>query len=338
MAVVRTGMALVLLAVAQAALQGCGCGFDCSGSGSRNSPAVLTLGFSDEAVEALKQVVIEVDSVTFRRTGAEDVVVDRFTIPALGVTDADTFQVDLLQYQGLNQLRVIQDLELATGDYSGLLLGILGDDVNRSFVQQSDDTVKPIRVSGNSLSLPGPALASKDQRFTVVFSLAQALDYRADTDDYLLSTTGMRVMDNALSASISGRVSRDLFDTVAPCDTKTDPEAGNRVYLYRDSGQAATALADVFTEASVATPPAAATAPYTVASMAEDTLTGSWQYAAGFLAAGNYLMAFSCAAADDSPVDYDGITIPLPDGQLYRFELVEGEAGVCDLAVGATCQ
>jgi len=335
--VVRIAATLVLLVAMQAALQGCGCGFDCSGSGG-NSRATLTLGFSDEALEELKQVVIEVDSITFRRTGAEDVVVDRFTIPALGVTDADTFQVDLLQYQGLNQLRVIQDLELAAGSYSGLQLRILGSDVNRSFVQESDDTVKPIRVSGSSLALPGPALGSGSQRFTVVFSLAQALDYQATTDDYLLSTTGMRVMDNATAASVSGRVSRDLFDTVAPCDAKTDPEAANRVYLYRDTGQATAALADVFTSASATAPPAAATAPYTVASMAADTLTGSWQYAAGFLAAGNYVMAFACDAADDSPVDYDGITIPLPDDQVYRFELVEGEAGVCDLAIDATCQ
>jgi len=335
--VVRIAATLVLLVATQAALQGCGCGFDCSGSGG-NSRATLTLGFSDEALEELKQVVIEVDSITFRRTGAEDVVVDRFTIPALGVTDADTFQVDLLQYQGLNQLRVIQDLELAAGSYSGLQLRILGSDVNRSFVQESDDTVKPIRVSGSSLALPGPALGSGSQRFTVVFSLAQALDYQAGTDDYLLSATGMRVMDNATAASISGRVSRDLFDTVAPCDAKTDPEAGNRVYLYRDTGQATAALADVFTAASTTAPPAAATAPYTVASMAADTLTGSWQYAAGFLAAGNYVMAFACDAADDSPVNYDGITIPLPADQVYRFELVEGEAGVCDLAIDATCQ
>ena len=48
-------------------------------------------------------------------------------------------------------------------------------------------------------------------------------------------------------------------------------------------------------------------------------------------------MAFSCNAADDNPVNYDGISIPLPEDQVYDITLDEGERAVCDLAPDATC-
>ncbi len=95
-------------------LGGCSCGFDCNNEDSQGT-TVLSLGFSDALPEDLKQVVLEVDSIAFRRTGADDVVVDSFTIPALGLVSADTFQVDLLLYRGRNQLEVITDLELQVG-------------------------------------------------------------------------------------------------------------------------------------------------------------------------------------------------------------------------------
>ena len=66
----------LLLAGATLLLQGCGCGFDCNnGNNPGSGPAFLSLGFSDEALEELKHFVIEVDAITFTRSGAEDVVV-----------------------------------------------------------------------------------------------------------------------------------------------------------------------------------------------------------------------------------------------------------------------
>ena len=71
--------------------------------------------------------------------------------------------------------------------------------------------------------------------------------------------------------------------------------------------------------------------------MGEDALTGRWQYALGFIAAGNYTLAFSCDAAGDDPVNYDGIVIPLPVEQVYEIELSEGESAACDLVVSGSC-
>ena len=138
----------VALSFALMSLQGCGCGFDCNSGNNNNGPAILDLGFSDEALEELKQVVIEVDRITLTRSGNEDVVVESFTIPELDATDADTFQVDLLQYRGLNQLIVIADLELDARTYSGIEVELVTGDIDLLlFGQRFDELLE----GGNQL-------------------------------------------------------------------------------------------------------------------------------------------------------------------------------------------
>lgn len=320
------------------ALPGCGCGFDCNNSDNNDqSPTLFSLGFSDEALEQLKQVVIEVDSITLKRSGAEDVVIDDFTIDELGLVAADSFQVDLLQYQGLNQLLVIDSLELSANTFTEVQISVLANGINSSYVQESDDTLKPITVATGGLVLPGPTLTAGSQLYTAAFSLAQALKYQAESDDYELSTEGIRLIDNAVAASISGRVDSALFDSVTPCDEKTDPQAGNRIYIYRDNNLPTDQLADVFTTASTTEIPENALAPYAVASLQQDVLTGGWQYAVGFLPADNYTLAFACNTEGDDPVNFDGFVIPQPDTQIYELEASAGEQAVCDLADAATC-
>lgn len=330
--------AWLVLAVILALPAGCGsCGFDCGSDDDDRGPALLDLGFTDESVEQLKQVVIEVDRITLRRSGAADVIIDTFTIEDLDLVGVDSFQVDLLQYRGRNQLTVIEDLELEPGTYSDMLIDILDGDINRSYVQESGDDLKPLNLDAGSLSLSGFELAAGDESFAVVFSLAQSIRYRAATDDYLLSDEGVRVIDSTRAASVSGRVDRELFDNAEGCRDKTDPEVGNRVYIYRLASQGTATLGDVYTDGSSAEVPDNTRAPYSVAALAEDVLTGNWQYAFGFLPADDYVLAFSCDTEGDDPVDYDGFVVPLPDGQVYEIELSEGERAACDLAPGATC-
>jgi hypothetical protein len=330
-------MATLLLASVTASIGGCGCGFDCNNGNNKDATTLLSLGFSDAAPEDLKQVVIEVDSITFRRNGAEDVVVDSFTIAELNLVDADSFQIDLLQFRGRNQLLVIDDLKMGRGTYSEILIGVLDGDINFSYVQEADDSVVELNAPAAGLSLPGMTLAVDEQQFTVEFSLAQSLQFQTSSDDYLLATTGIRVEDNAAAASLSGRVDSALFDEVSPCDEKDDPERGNRIYLYQGIGSSDSRLADVFTTSSGTAVPNDARAPFTVAALLENTLIGSWEYAFGFLPADDYTMAFACDTADDDSVDFDDLVVPLPTDQIYEVTLSEGEQGVCDINVSRDC-
>jgi hypothetical protein len=330
-------LATVLLVSVTASIGGCGCGFDCNNGNNRDATTFLGLGFSDAAPEDLKQVVIEVDSITFRRSGAEDVVVDSFTIAELNLIDADTFQVDLLQYRGRNQLLVIDDLELGQGAYSEILINVLDGDINFSYVLEADDSVVELNAPAAGLSLPGMTLSVDEQQFTVEFSLAQSLQFQPSSDSYLLATDGIRVEDNATAASLSGRVDNALFDEVSPCNEKDDPELGNRIYLYQGIGLSDSQLADVFTTRSGTTVPDDAQAPFTVAALLKNTLIGSWEYAFGFLPAGDYTMAFACDTAEDDSVDFDDLVVPLPTDQIYEVTLSEGEQGVCDIDISGDC-
>ena len=332
-------LCLLLLSAGLLVLQGCGCGFDCNNGNNpgNQDPASFTLGFTDEALEQLKQVVIEVEQIAFTRNVGGNIIVETFTIDELGITDAESFQVDLLQYRGLNQLLVIENLELAAQTYSGIDLTILKNDINRSYVQESDDSLKQLNISGSTLRLPGMDLGSNEQAYTAVFSLAQALQYQQGSDTYLLATSGLRTQDNRVAASLTGRVDNSLFDTESPCDAKEDPELGNRVYIYKETGLSAAALGDVFTSSSSTDIPDGKIAPFSVATLAEDVLTGNWQYAFGFLPAGDYTVAFSCDTQDDDPVDFDDFDIPLPSDQVYEISLDEREKGICDLDEGASC-
>ena len=318
-------------------LGGCGCGFDCNNGNSGNGPAVINLGFSADTIDDVKQVVVEVDSITLVRSAGDDVTIETFTIDELGVVGADSFQVDLLDYPGLNQLLVTRDLEASAQSYSSVRLEILDGDINRSYVMQSDDTLKRLNLAGSALTLPGVTLSSGAGTVTITFGLARALQFREGNDDYLLTEDGIRVQDNAISASLTGRVDSTLFDTEAPCDTKEDPESGNRIYLYSAIDLDDDPLGDVFTTDSSNDVPDGTVAPYAVATLLEDGLTGAWQYALGFLPAGDYTLAFSCNADDDDPVNYDGIEVPLPVDQSSELNLLKGDSAVCDLDANGSC-
>lgn len=324
---------VLLLILAQLPLSGCGCGFDCNSNDDDNptDPALLTLGLSDSLPEDLKEVWIEVDAITFKRSGATDVVINEFTI---GSAQVGTFKINLLEFPGTRQLTVIQGLELATGTYE-VSIKVIANGINSSFVKDANDVSKAITVSGDTLTIPGMKLAAGNQVFTVEFSLAQALS-QTSSDRYLLAATGMRLENNLTDATLSGTIDSDLFDTESPCSAKETPTSGNRVYLYQGFDPAKD-LVDVFTSASSVTPPNSALAPFAVASLTETT-SGTWNYAFGYLPAGDYTLAFSCNTGADDSIEWNELTIPLPVNQVYDIKLSEAKKSICNLTTAANCQ
>lgn len=329
-------LAAALLAPVTYSLTGCGCGFDCNSGNNNDEPSSLTLGFSDALPEDLKEVVIEVDRITLQRSGADDIVIDTFTIDDLNLTDAETFQIDLLDYRGVRQLDVITALEIDKGTYSGIALAIIDGDINSSYAKEADDSVKEIEVEGD-LQLPGMSLSSSKEAFTVEFGLAQSLRFQSASDNYRLANEGIRVENTLTAAKLSGLVDSALFDGISPCDEKTDPEEGNRLYLYEGMGLDAKRLADVFTSSSDNRVPDNAIAPFAVASLVENAFTGNWEYAFGLVPEGDYTMVFACDTSADDSVDYDGLVIPLPEEQVYELTLSEQENAVCDVNDAVSC-
>lgn len=317
-------------------LPGCGCGFDCdSDSDSDNDPGIVTLSFSDAPIDDVEAVLLVVDTITFRRSNGDDVIVDNFTIPELNLVDAETFDIDLLDYPGVSQLDVIADLEMENNSYGSIVLNIIDGDINQSFVRDNDG-VKQLNAGSSQVVLPGIDVGGGAQGFTVEFSLAQSLQYLPSSDSYELTNEGIRVEDSE-SGSISGRIESELFDLDSPCDSKADPLAGNRLYLYSGINLDRNDLADVFTSSSSETIPDDAIAPFAAANVVSVAGSPTANYVFAFIPGGEYTLVFTCEAEDDDPVDYDGFGVPSPVDQLYEIDLDDGEITFCDLAVDASC-
>ncbi len=293
-------------------------------------PGSVSLGISDAPIDDVKSVVLEIDTITFVRSGASDIEVDEFTSTDLGLSAADSFQIDLLDYQGTAQAIVIEDLELDDGEIEAIELTIIDGDINRSFVLEQDDTAKPINISGTTLSIAGFSVEGEtEQTFTVEFNLRRSLVYDAAGDDYSLNPRGIRVQDNASDSRITGNVDTALFDTESPCDEKTTPTMGNVMYLYAGHDLALDDLADAFDpDVSGPTVPSGAIEPFAV-----ETVSVDGDYSFAFLPAGDYTLVFSCDAEDDNPEDYDGLTLPMPDEQIIELTITAGAGTSCDLPI-----
>lgn len=313
-----------------------GSNFTLGGGGNNDVTGSVSIGISDAPVDDVKEVVVEIDRITLKKRGEDDLVIEQFTSTDLAITDADTFQIDLLQYQQSNQAIVIESLELPAGQYTNLILTILDQDINSSYVVELDDSQKEIKVPSGNLKL-GSFTVDDDsiQTFTIEFNLRQALTYRPGPDVYNLKPRGIRLQDNATAVELSGTVDSGLFDTEQPCLSKPEPTVGNVVYLYQGHNLTAENLADVYDpDTNSNTVPNDVIGPFAVEGVFENG-SGIWNYGFGFLPAGEYTLVFSCNAEGDDPDSYDGnnIELPLPDDQLIELTLTAGADTVCDLPV-----
>ena len=321
---------LVTVAALSAVLLGCGGGG--GGSDSSASTGTVSFGVTDAPVDSADHVVITVDKVTLRRDGAADVVVDRFTIPSLGLSNAESFQIDLLDYQNGKNVLVINDLVVPAGSYSQLVLHVLDNDVNYSYVEL-DGTRTPIKQPSNDLKLGGFTVdVNGVYTYMLDFDLRKAMTYNPGPDRYILKPRGVNIVSQALAATLTGSVDNALFNTDPQCASKTAPTVGNVVYLYQGHDLGST-LADVY-DPDVATGSPVGPNPYVAANVYQAG-DGTWHYHFGYLPAGNYTLAFSCNAEGDYADTYDGIVIPLPSGQRKEVTLTAGQSTTVDLPVPA---
>lgn len=341
----KKSFTLLLLALAIGSTQlmtaGCSCGFSCSGGGNgggSSDSGFLTLEFSSVLPEGHKNVSITVDAITFRRSGAEDVIIDEFTISALDESNADTFKVNLLSYSDTQQLVVIEDQKLEPASYTEVWVDIIDDGENSSFVIDSTDNQRPIDLPDTDTEDKGRLVFSNlqvgtgAQTFTLSFGLAQALEF--DSEDLLFRMTenGVRLEDASAGAALTGQVDNALFNEGTGCIDKAEPESGNRVYLYRGD-DVTRDFADIFRTGETENETGNAVAPFAVASL--DNSGDTWNYAFGSLPASSYTLVFSCLAATDDPVEFDGLDIPLPDNQTYQIDITAIEDQQCNLSSSA---
>ena len=317
----RTRPSLLLCALSLAA---CGGG----DGGGEPTTSDVALRFSDAPVEALDSVTITVDTIAFRRENGEDIVVERFTSQELGLVDAESFTIDLLDVQGEDSRLVLDSVELPVGRYSDLRLGIVDEDLNFSWVEESaDGALKPIKVPSDELKLGAfEVTAQSAQAFVVEFGLRQSMTYNPGPDRYILKPRGVRIVALEEAATIAGSLDLTALHLQAPCDAKPDPSVGNAVYLYAGGGLASGSLADDFDPELVGAEGDARIAP-----LASSVIGADGTFVLSYLEPGTYTLAASCEAAGDGADALEGIQVPLPANQLVEVAVERGERWRCAL-------
>lgn len=312
--------------------------------GSDNSEEIMqssvSLRFSDAPVTDAAKVVITVDTISFDKRNGETVTVDTFTSAELGITDADTFMIDLLEVQGNDNRLVLDSVMLPVGEYQNLRLGIRDENINFSFVEEiSTGAQKPIKVPSDELKLGAFTVAeTSTQAFVIEFGLRQALTYNPGPERYILKPRGVRVVALEDAATITGTVDLNALHASETCAFfTTDPTSISDIaYLYEGSDLDLTA--NILGDVHVAEDNSAEDAEFdpdvpanVIAPVAATTINAqTGEYLFSYLLPGEYTLAITCLATEDDPVIYNGLTIPNPVTEIVEITLAPEEDAICN--------
>lgn len=329
----KTLNTLAALSLTSAALIGCG------GGGGSVTESNVSIGFSDFPVDGAEKVVVTVDSLSF--IGPEgEVVVDTFTSAALGITDADTFEFDLLDVQGNDFKLVLDSVVLPVGEYSELRIGVIDEDLEQSYVQALDsEELFELKIPSDELKLGGFTVEARStQTFIVEFDLRQAMTYNPGPERYILKPRGVRVVGLEQAAIVLGNIDTVSFAALPECMVEEGAPSGSSLYLYAGHELNVDLLKDNFDPEVDLDAPVDAIAPYATA---VPDVNGDYLFS--FVEPGDYTLAFSCDVPSDDPAVIDEvesvelIEIPAPSTEIVELSLAAGEDAYCGfpLAEGA---
>jgi len=282
----------LLLAASVAALVACGGGSDSSntgtdGSGGNNDTANLSLAITDAAVDSANKVVVEFTGVSIKPSDDD----------AIAFSFEEAKSIDLLSLQGSVSESLLADEEVPAGDYEWIRLDVNAenDGVTDSFLELSDGSMVELWVpSGNQTGLKlvsGFTLAAGSTAdFTIDFDLRKSVVLPPNNAvGGAILKPALRLVDNLSVGQIAGSVTSELI-TQECVDPSTNTGA---VYLFAGAG--ATPSDVQGTEAD----------PLTTALVSGES--GEFTYEIGFLAEGDYTLAYTCGAVNDDPETADDL-------------------------------
>lgn len=282
-------LAAVIMLGASVLLSGC----NGSGSTSTANNATLNLYVADTPMDNAAHVNIVFTGVQIQGGYANPG--GMMGSPATGPITfnfATPKDIDLMAQQGSNSAALLMNAAIPAGHYQWVRLMI---DPAQCTITLSDGSVHPLTipsgaqtglklVSGFDVAMGGSA------DFTIDFNLRQAVTLA--NGGYMMRPA-MRMMNNIQVGSLSGSVSNTF--TIG-ATAVSDPACSPAVYIYSGSG---VTPVDINTTSAVQ--------PVTTESLTLNNTTGNYDYRAGFLPAGTYTLAVTCAAADD-PSTADSLT------------------------------
>ncbi len=291
-------------------LTGCG-GTSDSDDPISLSPPLFNLAISDAPVDGMSQGVVCFNQVQLKRNEAQGgdlnftIGLDGGTLSANdlcrdenGDVITDTAGINLLDYQGANAVSLLEGVSIDAGTYSQLRLQLSPG--SYAIDAETGDALS-VTVPSNELKLDGfTAALGNTLNFTLEFDLRQAMTNPMGREGYILKPRGVRLVDNNQVGHINGSVDEALLVDnqcrVAPVDISTPIGA---VYLYQGTDIALTAMADNGGSEDQQ--------PFTSVGVFYDGAQ-DYAFAAGYLPAGDYSIAFTCDTQDEPELD-DDITL-----------------------------
>lgn len=278
----------LILLIMTTGMAACGGGGDSSGTNSgagTQQQSGFSLAITDAAVDDALQVVVSFNSVTLKPSEGKAMVFD--FEPAKSI--------DLLALQGNASQVLLDAVDIPSGDYDWIRLGVIADDCEASdpasFIELSDGSIEPLFVpSGAQSGLKlnsGFSLATGGMGdFVIDFDLRKSVVKPNGKSCHHLKPS-MRLVDNLVAGEIFGTVEADLLFAEG---------CGEASAVYVFAG--ADAIID---DEGSPTPPLTSA----LVSLNEDT--GMYEYNAAFMAPGDYSVAFTCQSGLDNPETDDEI-------------------------------
>lgn len=273
----------------------------CGGSGSSSSAGSgqLSIGLTDAPVDNADAVVISFGALTLKPQSGEaiDIVLD------------EALTVNLLDYQGDNRVMLLDGYEIAAGEYNWMRLSIVEAD---SYIE----------IEGQQFALEIPSAAQSGLKLNRGFTIAVATvtDFTLDFDlrksvhqegagDYKLRPT-IRVVDSLVVGSIAGAVAAELIASEL-CNNGDNNDIGNTVYIFESADQIPQDVQGVDGD------------PLASVMVNFNAETENYEFLAGFIAAGEYTMAFTCDGSIDIADEDNSATVIFGDPQ--NITVIAGE-------------
>jgi hypothetical protein len=291
----------VLLVVTSASLALSGCGQ----SGTGDKTGRISIGVSDHPMHDVSKVCIAFNEIELKPKQGSSIIADKL----MGA--ADTINVNLIEYQGMNAAPLLMDYEVPAGEYLWIRLGVNAlkdgtggmDDATpeapdcqgtESYLV-SESTVHNVFIPSGAesgLKLLGPIIVPQGGAadFTAEVDLMKSVAFPGGLSGAEFRPT-IKLVNNAEVGAVTGQVANTLIDD--------NPGCAPTVYIFEDDMMEADLDANNSLTSAI------------VQAQTNELEETEYHYTIGFLLEGDYELAFSCD---------DGVTLQPSTGKSVFVE------------------